>query len=445
MKLIYWIPALTLLLAACGGPPGSTPEVASGEQAARFQVIGEDLQALKDDFNANEGRVRLLFLSGPTCGICLRGMADLNDAFLAASQADDRLVTFVVHVPTLGAREHHVADTIPLLEGPRIHHYWEETGIIGQHFTEVMDVFMYVWDFWAIYGPEARWDGTLPPKPGYYEHQLGVTSGRFRGFPRELVLNAERFADKTGEYLENVDTQQFARQAIPAQDTADRLADGTDIPVVAQPRNVAVRQHIMGRGGYKNLKRVRSVTASGSLQADDTVYTLTAVTHRPNEIRRELTLGSKTSVAELSDGSAVVDTSIDRGLPRATEEALLRSFEFDGLFVEWPDKGHEVEMSGMRKIGDVLAWRLKLRQKEGPLWNMYIDSHSGDIVEMELLEEDGVRLTIRQSDFRDVSGIRFAHRIEYLRGDGELLAREVIDTIAVELDEFDIDAEVVTH
>ncbi len=102
-------------------------------------------------------------------------------------------------------------------------------------------------------------------------------------------------------------------------------------------------------------------------------------------------------------------------------------------------------MDGMRKFGDVLAWRLQLRQKNGPLWNMYVDSHSGDVVEMELLEEGDVQLRIRQSDFRDVSGIRFAHRIEYLYGDGELLAREVIDTIAVELDEFDISAEVVTH
>ena len=95
MKLIHLMLTLALFLSACGGSSGPTPMAASGEQAARYQVIGDDLQALKDDFNANEGRVRLLFLSGPTCGICLRGMADLNDAFLAASQADDRLVTYI--------------------------------------------------------------------------------------------------------------------------------------------------------------------------------------------------------------------------------------------------------------------------------------------------------------------------------------------------------------
>ncbi len=440
MKKVSLILAIALLLGACGDATEPTPAAAEGEHAAAYQVIAQDLQALKDEFNANEGRVRLMFLSGPTCGICLRGMADLNDEFLAASQQDDRLVTFIVHVPTLGAREEHVAETIPLLEGPRIHHYWEDTGILGQHYTEVMDVDMYVWDFWAIYGPDARWEGNLPPKPAYFEHQLGVTSGRFRGFPRERVLNAERFAEKTAEYVKAVDTERFAKQAAPNQDESDRLADGTEISVVAQPRDVAVGLHIRRRGGYTNLIRVQSITATGTLEAYGREYGLEISTRRPNEIRRELMLANQTSVAENAELTVVVDTVMDRGLSTATETMLLDLFEFDGLFVEWGDKGHEVAMVGMLKIGDVLAWRLELQQKDGPVWNMFVDGHSGDLVKMELLDDGDVQLAIRQSEFRDVSGFRFPHRIEYLGGDGVAIAREVIDAIVIELDE-----ETVTH
>ena len=76
-------------LAACGQ---QTEQSVTGEHNGQsnpdensYVVLGEDLQQLKDDFNANEGRLRLMFVSGPTCGICLRGMADLNDAYLAAS------------------------------------------------------------------------------------------------------------------------------------------------------------------------------------------------------------------------------------------------------------------------------------------------------------------------------------------------------------------------
>ena len=445
MKSVLLIFASALFLVACGDATEPTPATGEGEHAAAYQVIGQDLQELKDVFNANEGRVRLMFLSGPTCGICLRGMADLNDAFLADSQNDDRLVTFVVHVPTLGAKEKHVAETIPLLEGPRIHHYWEDSGIIGQHYSEVMDVFMYVWDFWAIYGPDARWEGKLPPKPLYFEHQLGFSSGRSRGFPRELVLNAERFAKKTLETVETVDFARFAKQASPTQAESDRLADGTAINVIAQPRDVAVGQHIRGRGGYTNLIRVRSMTATGTLEAIGREYGLKISTRRPNEIRRELKLANQTSVAENAEARVVVDTAMDRGLSTATETMLLDLFEFDGLFVEWGDKGHEVAMVGMLKIGDVLAWKLELRQKNGPEWNMFVDSHGGDLVKMELLDDGDVRLAIRQSEFRDVSGIRYPHRIEYLDGEGVVLAREIYDSIAIELDDFELDEEKVTH
>ncbi len=129
------------------------------------------------------------------------------------------------------------------------------------------------------------------------------------------------------------------------------------------------------------------------------------------------------------------DKKMGRGLPDVIEAMLLDTFEFDGLFVEWGDKGHKVAMVGMLKIGDVLAWKLELKQKNGPEWNMFVDSHSGDLVKMEMLSKGHVQLAIRQSDFRDVSGVRFPHQIEYLGGDGIVIAREVFDSIAIELDE----------
>ena len=433
MKVLYRtvILILALELLACGdtnNPVNAAAEV----RAARSElvVLGDDLQQLKDDFNANQGRVRLLFLSGPTCGICLRGMADLNDEFLAASQNDERLVTFIVHVPTMGAKENHAVDSIPLLDGPRIHHYWEETGIVGQHYSEVMDVDMYVWDFWAIYGPEHRWDGLLPPKPDHYEHQLGVTSGTFHGFPRELVLDAERFAAETQKRVGQLGGSQVAGPVEPILPEDERLADGTFIPRVGQPRNVAVRQHIIGRGGYKNLKRIQKITQKGRIEAGGKAYDLETFASRPNKLQRQV------------DGTA----DGERGLPVDLEQLLLRTFEFDGLFVEWPDKGHEVSMSGMLKIGDVLAWRLHLDQNDGPEWHLFVDSHSGNLVRADILDASGAaNYVIRQSDFQETSGFIFAHRIEYFDGAARSLGVESIDEIHIELEAFDVDGETVVH
>ncbi len=445
MKNFYFF-AITVLMASCGDGTDPVTSTESAETASTYAVIGQDLQILKDEFNASRGKVRLMFLSGPTCGICLRGMADLNDAFLAEHQNDDRLATFVVHVPTMGAKQKHVADTIPLLDGPRIHHYWENSGIIGQHFREVMDVEHYVWDFWAIYGPDITWDGLLPPTPEYFEHQLGVSAGRFRTFPEGLVLDADRFAAKTLAMAEAIDGNDPGIPITSSTNTAELLADGTEIPVIGQPRNVAVRQHIILRGGYANLKRIQSTVANGQLQSAGRSYDLTVVTTRPNDIHRELIAGGQLTVAKKDAGEIFIDPDASRGIPAAVEEQLLANSEFDGLFVEWPDKGHEVSMEGMRKFNDVLAWRLELKQKNGPVWSLFLDSHSGDLVQKEMLNESGKpSLIIRQSGFREVDGFRFPFRIEYMSGDGESIAVETIDTIAIEVEPFVVEDEVISH
>ncbi len=425
MKSILLI-LTTLLLAACSNDTELQSPETVGETAATYKVIDQDLQELKDDFNANQGRVRLMFLSGPTCGICLRGMADLNDEFIAERQDDDRLVTFVVHVPALGAKEKHVAETIPLLNGPRDHHDWEDTGIIGQHFSEVMEVEYYVWDFWAIYGPNASWDNLLPPKPDYYEHQLGVTSGSYRSFPKERVLDAGRFAGKALELVEMLAAPAGADKSSGHVERADLLADGTKISSVAQPRNVAVRQHIMGRGGYKNLKRIQSVRMAGTITINDQEFELDIETSRPNTLKRNI-----------GNGGA---------LPPEVDKLLESTFEFDGLFVEWPDKGHGVSMEGMRKFNDVLAWRLELRQENGAVWNLYVDSHSGDLIQKDSLDSSGnPAISIRQSDFREADGFRFPFRTEYFDRNGKSIAVENLDAVSVDMEPFDLSEEAISH
>ncbi len=103
-------------------------------------------------------------------------------------------------------------------------------------------------------------------------------------------------------------------------------------------------------------------------------------------------------------------------------------------------------MQGMRKFDDILTWKLELRQKNGPVWNLYMDSHSGDLIQKDMLDGSGESaLIVRQSDFRDVDGFRFPFRIEYLDRNGESIAVEVIDTIAVELEPFAVADGAISH
>jgi hypothetical protein len=134
------------------------------------------------------------------------------------------------------------------------------------------------------------------------------------------------------------------------------------------------------------------------------------------------------------------------GLPEEYEAILLETFEFDGLFVEWPEKGHEVDMLGMQKIGDVLAWQLDLVQNGRHHWNLYVDSHTGDLVRAILQDGDGkMTFMVDQSDFRETSGFRFPHRIVYKTVTGDVLATETINRIVVDVEPLELEQGAVSH
>jgi hypothetical protein len=169
-----------------------------------YVVLDKSVSQLRTDFNANVGKVRMLYIVGPTCGICLRGMSDLQEALYSKKPDEPRMVTFVIHVPTLGAREANVAPAARLISNSYTTQYWEETGITGKLMQHALGVNEYIWDFYAIYGPHAVWsDEHVPPAPDFYQHQLV-------GLPPEKKLDANLFAAKVDEFLAKVsvaDTQ----------------------------------------------------------------------------------------------------------------------------------------------------------------------------------------------------------------------------------------------
>ncbi len=417
-----WIICLPLtLVSGCSTEPNADTNSSAGGQPG-YVVLDRDLRALKADFNAARERVRLVFLSGPTCAICLRGMADLNDAFIAAMQKDERLITFVVHVPTLGAEERHIEQTIPLMQGPRVKHYWDKTGISGVHYQEIMEVEAYVWDFWAMYEPGAVWEETLPPSPDYWEHQLFV-------FPPDKRLDADRFAAHVREALSRVRGLASLPSASDAE-TENLYADGSVLPHIAQPRGYPVQQHIMGRGGYRALKEIQSIQMEGTILASDLPMPITIRAVRPDTLERIINANEGQSVGRRANGIVEIAEGTHRGLPADIERLVLDSFDFDGPFVEWKAKGHDLERLPMEKHGRILAWVMALREADGREWRVYVDSHTGDIFRSDLLNDRGsVVLSIRRSDFREVEGIRFPSRIDYQTDTGKLLATELIRDI----------------
>ncbi len=195
---------LTSLLTAALLTLAPAAALAADAPQKSYVVLDKNLSQLRADFNANVGKVRMLYIVGPTCGVCLRGLSDMQDALYDKKVDDPRLATFVIHVPTLGAREANVAPASHLILDHHTTNYWEESGIIGRRMQQTMGFDKYTWDFWTIYGPKAVWsDANRLPAPDFWQHQLD-------GLPEEKKLNATVFAAKVDDFLARIPAKRAA-------------------------------------------------------------------------------------------------------------------------------------------------------------------------------------------------------------------------------------------
>ena len=171
-----------------------------GAQDKPFLEPDKQLQPLKDQFNADVGKVRILFIGDPTCPPCRHGASVIQENVVSRF-ATDKLAVYVVWVPLLNLQDpatlqrhaHQYAKLIP--PGPRVTHYSDPEAYAGKAYGPILGV-PYgspAWDVYLAFGADARW-GDTPPVPNYFEHQLG-------GLPSEKLLDGPRFASEVGKLL----------------------------------------------------------------------------------------------------------------------------------------------------------------------------------------------------------------------------------------------------
>jgi hypothetical protein len=190
-----WLVALgsIFLLAACNLLPET------GGKMTTLEVLDESAQVLRDQFNRDEGKVRLLFVIDPRCATCLRGLADLDRDLLSSLPAS--VAVYLVHLPVIGGRAEDVPAAASLTGYSGTRHYWDPRGSFGRRMGEILPLRrggepVFAWDVWMAYGPEAVW-GWTPPQPRLLMHQLPYLdaaapatefdSGRFADRVRALV------------------------------------------------------------------------------------------------------------------------------------------------------------------------------------------------------------------------------------------------------------------
>jgi hypothetical protein len=203
--------AFFALLVPCSVMSFSVVPAADAPASPGYVVLDDQFSQLRDDFNRAKGSVRLLFVVDPICPGCLRGLDDMNQDLLSQTK-DERLKTFVVHVPVIGAKAKDVMPGAQLLQNPYVRNYWNESGEFGRALAKAVQLkndkeAVYAWDVWLLYGPDAEWVGTSPPQPKLLMHQLWKLEGT--RFPK---LDSKAFAREARTLVAKASSPKVSRQ-----------------------------------------------------------------------------------------------------------------------------------------------------------------------------------------------------------------------------------------
>ena len=149
-------------------------------------------EQLKQRFQQDSGKVRLIALVSPICPECRHGFADMQSVL--KDIPDNRLRAYVVWLPMFPGDSRNWAQTrSDDFRDDRLSYYWDAGHLTGDEWKRVLGIDRTAWDVYFLYGSESKWDGT-PTAPTFWMHQLG-------GVTKAPHLNKQEFENKVRELL----------------------------------------------------------------------------------------------------------------------------------------------------------------------------------------------------------------------------------------------------
>jgi len=208
------------------------------------------------------------------------------------------------------------------------------------------------------------------------------------------------------------------------------------------PVDEVVAANLAARGGKERLQALSSIRETGTATASGgRVARVVREIKRPGLFRLEFSVQGTTSVFA-NDGSTGWQVAPLQGqfepqvvAPEVDSAAGVDQRDIEGPLVNWREKGHVVELVGREMLPGGEAFKLKLTLKGGAIRYDYVDVASHLLVRSDftrIVRGHPVELQNTFSDFREVGGLVFPHRIESRAKD-----RPEVITIEVETIELD--------
>jgi hypothetical protein len=211
----------------------------------------------------------------------------------------------------------------------------------------------------------------------------------------------------------------------------------------AQTVDEIVARHIDARGGRDKLAAIQTVKTTRTV-ASGIGTTLKVIVYKKRPALLRLEQGAAQAGAPLTPRGMNVESVWDlvqgKVVPRAPQlaaEAREVDGDFDGILVDWREKGHTVTLAGKEPLPGGDTFKLNVTLKSGLTRTIYLDAKTYlDRRHTGVLNLPGGRrfdITIDFDNWRDVEGVKFPFDITEERTGKEPVVTLVTYTEKIEL------------
>jgi outer membrane lipoprotein-sorting protein len=194
---------------------------------------------------------------------------------------------------------------------------------------------------------------------------------------------------------------------------------------VAETLEEILAKNLEVRGGEDAILAVQSTRSSGTMRMGGSAagaleVPFTAEFKRPNKVRIEFTMQGMTAI-QAYDGEVgwAVMPFLGRTEPEEMAEDRLKDIkdqaDFDGILVNYKEKGHTVEYLGTEEIDGTSAYKLKVTKANGDVVDLFLDAEYYIEFKAETTREvqgSEVEVSTVFGDYKEVDGLLFAHSME---------------------------------
>jgi hypothetical protein len=146
----------------------------------------------------------------------------------------------------------------------------------------------------------------------------------------------------------------------------------------AQNVDDLVARHVEARGGYEKLKALQTVRITRTVATPFSNVRVVIYKKRPQLYRTEQGPAGQPPIVRVINAEAAWDTAADgktvMRAPQTAAEAREMDGDFDGLLVDWKQKGHRLALEGRETLTAGETFKLKLTTRTGLMRYVYLDA-----------------------------------------------------------------------